>query len=400
MAPTQEELLYKALSDLACPRYPFRNQVSQHIDNLASEYYQWIDADCDFTSQSARAAYKRHRLSDIAARAFPSLTLEELRPVARFTSSLAIIDDFLDKADVGELEQVCHRTTALLLGVDENEPPSKGFFHQVYLVRQDALACGMPPHLYEQFVDAIAGLLTGYGAEKRYNAADTPPPLNTYIMLRRQTSGGLCYAKYLCMQKNYRRLPDDVLRHPAILRMHELVSLLIGYHNDFISLPKELARGGDVINLVMVVQQEFGLSTLSQAWVRALAIHDDALRELIRLQVNLPDFGPWQQMATEYAADLGVMVQGVYMWHINKTGRYVPGAYVEPVYCPAPARMESKQDQGPLEDQPRPKLPPRGRVLAPSQDIVGILFCGTLFCVLLLFLLFVPHRPTDEEALQ
>ncbi|KAF7517500.1 hypothetical protein PCG10_001178 [Penicillium crustosum] len=346
MAPTQEELLYKALSYLPRPRYPFPNQVSQHIDNLASEYYHWIDADCDFRSQSARTAYKRHRLSDIAARAFPSLTLEELRPVARFTSSLAIIDDFLDKADAGELEQVCHRTTALLLGVDEKESPYEGFFRQVYLLRKDALACGMPLHLYQQFVDSIVGLLMGYGAEKQHNAANTAPPLNEYTTLRRQTSGGLCYAKYLCMQKNYRLLPDDVLRHPAILRMHELASLLIGYHNDFISLPKELARGGDVVNLVMVVQREYGLSTLSQAWVRALAIHDETLSEFTRLQESLPDFGPWQQTANEYAADLGVMVQGVYMWHTNKTGRYVPGAYVEPVNCPEAARMESKQGRG------------------------------------------------------
>ncbi|KAJ6780317.1 hypothetical protein PWT90_09913 [Aphanocladium album] len=329
MAPTQEELLYKALSHLPRPRYPFSNRVSQHIDNLALEYYQWIDADCDFRSRSARSAYKRHRLSDIAARAFPSLTLEELRPVARFTSSLAILDDFLDKADLGELEQVCHRTTTLLRGLDENRPDYAGFFRQVYLVRQDALACGMPLHLYEHFVDAIAGLLMGYGAEKQHNAVDTAPSLNAYIKLRRQTSGGLCYAKYLCMQKNYRLLPDNVLQHSTILRMHELASLLIGYHNDFISLPKELARGGDVVNLVMVVQREFELGTLPQAWGRALAIHNDTLREFTRLQENLPDFGPWHQTATEYARDLGVMVQGVYAWHTNKTGRYVPGAHQE-----------------------------------------------------------------------
>lgn len=390
MDPIQEELLYKELSLLPRPCYPFPDRVNQHIDILASEYREWIDTDCDFTSASARAAYKRHRLSDIAARAFPSLSLEELRPVARFTSCLAIIDDFLDKADAAELERVRNEATALLLGIYDKEPPRAGFYRQVYLIRQDALACEMPQYLYRHFVDAIVGLLTGYGAEKQFNAADTPPPLNAYMTLRLQTSGGNCYAKYLCMQKNYRLLPDHVLQNPAIRRMHGLASLLIGYHNDFISLPKELARGGDVVNLVMVVQREFGLSTLQQAWARALDIHDDALGEFTFLQKSLPDFGLWQQMASEYAEDLGVMVQGVYAWHTQKTGRYVPGAYVEPVYCPD--RTGSKQSRGAShgKSQERGRLPARGKFKADYQVFVCMFLCGMLCCVWLFSLLLLP----------
>lgn len=391
MATTQEKLLYEEFSRLPRPRYPFPGHVSQHIDSLASEYCQWIETDCDFKSKAARLAYKQHRLSDIAARAFPLLTLEELRPVARFTSCLAIIDDYLDKADHDELEQVSNKTSALLSGADEGEPPSAGFFRQVYLVRQDALACGMPPHLYRRFIDAIAALLMGYGAEKHYNAADTPPALSAYIMLREQTSGGLCYANYLCMQKNYRLLPDDVLLHPVILRMHALASILIGYHNDFISLPKELARGGDVINLVMVVQREFRLSTLQQAWAKALYIHNVTLGEFLSLQNNLPDFGPWQQTATEYAADLGVMVQGVYAWHTQKTGRYIPGAYVEPVHRPAQAENQVKK--GRAMGGKHTQLPGWGRLQASScrRVLVWILFGGMVvaFCLVL-------HRSTQK----
>jgi hypothetical protein len=327
MTRALEEHFYNELKDSPRPRYPFPDLVSPLIEQLVDEYYQWIDTDCQFESEKARALHKRHRLTDLTARAFPWMTLEELRPVARFTAFFAIIDDYMDKSSREEVQSVVRKVSAILAGGDGESNP--GFFHQVHMLRQDAITCGMPPHLYQQFVDSVLSMMTGYSEEKKYNAAGTPPPLAVFKTIRRQSSGGMPFAKYLCMQKNFRYLPDEVLLHPAILRMHELVGSLIGYHNDFISLPKELARKGDVVNLVITVQHEFGLN-LKDACREALRIHDEDLDEFIRLQNNLPDFGQWQRTAQEYALDLGIMVQGVYSWHTKNTGRYVPGAYVEP----------------------------------------------------------------------
>lgn len=45
-------------------------------------------------------------------------------------------------------------------------------------------------------------------------------------------------------------------------------------------------------------------------------------------------------MAEQYATDVGVMVQGVYSWHIKNTGRYCPGAYVEPEHGSGVAKHE------------------------------------------------------------
>lgn len=323
-----EEYFYDELKDSPRPHYPFPDLVSPHMDDLVEEYYEWIDIDCQFESEKAREAHKRHRLTDIAARGFPWLTLEELRPVARFTAILAILDDYMDYRGRDELNKVKEEVSALLSGQNGSEP-GPGFYRQMYMVRRDALTCGMPRHLYQQFVDSILSLMTGYGDEKQHNTAGRPPPWPVFQEIRRQTSGGVCYAKYMSMQKNYRLLPDRVLLHPMVLRMHDLVGSLIGYHNDFISLPKELSRKGDVINLIITVQHEFGLS-LKEACRRALEIHDRDLEEFIRLQSNLPDFGEWQRTAQEYVTDLGIMVQGVYSWHTKNSGRYVPGAYVEP----------------------------------------------------------------------
>jgi hypothetical protein len=47
----------------------------------------------------------------------------------------------------------------------------------------------------------------------------------------------------------------------------------VGYHNDIISLPKELSRKGDVINIVLVLMHEDGL-VLEEACMKAMEIHD------------------------------------------------------------------------------------------------------------------------------
>ncbi|KAJ6438995.1 glycoside hydrolase family 76 [Purpureocillium lavendulum] len=261
-----EGRFYDDLYDWPRPQYPVQDLVSPHIDDLASEYNEWIEVDF-------------HRT---------------------------------------ELLAVMERISDLLTGKDVTEP-EPGFYHQIYTIRQEALACSMPIHLYDQFISSVFDLIAGYGREKSCGMSKTDRLHFIFI------------ARFVGKprEKDYRLLPNEVLFHSTILCMHDLGATIIGYHKDFISLPKELSRSGDVIILVMAVQHEFGLS-LKDAYLNALEIHDSDVSEFVRLQHQLIDFGEWQETAQEYVTDLGTMAQGVYAWHVKSTGRYVRGAYAEP----------------------------------------------------------------------
>ncbi|UNI24970.1 hypothetical protein JDV02_010683 [Purpureocillium takamizusanense] len=328
MSKNEELRIYQELRTWPRPVYPFRDLVSPFFEDLADECCQWIDTDCQSESKAARELHKRHRLTDIAARAFPGLSLNELRPIARFTAFLAILDDIMDHSEPNELNRVKERILDILAGKEHTQPPP-GFYRQLYAIREEILGFHMPTRLFDQFVSSIRELMVGYAREKKYNGKNEAPPFAVYQSIRRQTSGGLCYAKYLCVHQNYRDLPDGVLSHPSILRMHDLVARIIGYQNDFISLPKELSRTGDAVNIVMSIQKESGLS-LADAYTKALEVHNADLAEFIHLQSRLPDFGPWRLKTQGYVTDLGTLIQGVYAWHVKDTGRYAPGAYVEP----------------------------------------------------------------------
>lgn len=329
MSVHEEELLYARFASLPRPRYPFPNLVNPHIDELAAECDRWIDEDYRFHSRGARDRHKKHRFTDLPARAFPTLTLAELRPLARFTSSGAMMDDYFDHSSPGEVSAARERIMALLTGQESREPRDLGIYRQFHLLRQDAQAGAMPPHLYDRFVERTNDMITAYQDEKPYIAADQPPPLATFLVIRENSSGGAVFATYAAMADDFRTLPGTVLEHPIIRRLHALAGRLIGWHNDIISLPKELNRKGDVVNLVRVLQVEHDAS-LEDAYLMAIEFHDRDLHEFLVLCDNLPRFAGWQELVHRYTDALGVMIQGVYAWHVENSGRYVPGGYVEP----------------------------------------------------------------------
>lgn len=327
-----DEAFYAGLQQLPKPQYPFPHFIHPDFQSLREEYYAWIDKEYTFHSKEAREKHKRHHLTDIAARGLPFLkTLAELRPLANYTGNGAMMDDYWDRCTYQEMTEISHRIRALLTGEDSVEPTDNGIFHQFWVLRQDAIACEMPECLYNKFIKAIHSVITGYADEKVYYRTNTIPPLAVYLVNREATSGVQPYCKYMAMQKEYRQLPDDVLEHIHIQRLHTLCSLMVGIHNDIISLPKELHRQEDTLNLVKVLQQEHKVS-LQESYRMTLDLHDAYLKEFLLLQKHLPPFAQWQEMVCEYVQDLGIMIAGIYAWHTNDTSRYVNGGYVEGEY--------------------------------------------------------------------
>lgn len=326
-----DEQFYAGLLQLPRPKYPFPDGIHPDYQQQREEYYDWIDREYDFHSESAREKHKKHNLTDIAARGCPNLAgIAELRPLANYAANGAMMDDYWDECTREEMYTIGQRIMALLSGEDANEPSGteNGIFHQFWVLRQDALKCGMPERLYAKFIASIHRVFVGYAEERVYYRKNTVPPLAVYWIIREDTSGAHPFAKYAAMQKEYRDLPDDVLEHPHILRLHSLCAWMIGIHNDIISLPKELHRQGDTMNLVKVLQSEHDIG-LEEAYNMAMTYHDGFLEEFLLLKSHLPPFGDIQKKMADYVQDLGVCVAGVYAWHTQDTSRYVNGGYVD-----------------------------------------------------------------------
>lgn len=331
-APTSNEEIYAGLQQLPKPKYPFPDFIHPSFQQQREEYYDWIDREYIFHSKEAREKHKQHNLTDIASRGCPFLeTIAELRPLANYAANGAMMDDYWDRCSRNEMNEISNRIMALLTGDNPNEPTDNGIFHQFWVLRQDTIKCEMPERLYEKFIKSIHEVFIGYSEERVYYRENAVPPLPVYLLIREGTAGGHPFCKYVAMQKEYRQLPDEILEHPHIQRLHWLCGMMIGIHNDIISLPKELHREGDTMNLIKVLQQEYKTST-KEAYMMALELHDNYLKEFLLLQEHLPPFDKLHEMVYNYVQDLGIMVAGVYAWHTNDTSRYVIGGYVEGEY--------------------------------------------------------------------
>lgn len=327
-----EEKAYKVverLKGLPRPKYPFQEITPTYFHQLRKEFRKWVDEDFTFQSKEAREKHKNHYFIDINCRAMPYLTFEEQIPISRYSATFSMLDDYIGRATVEDIDIIRERVWDILTGKEEAEPTDHGIYHQTFLIRKECLQLGMPIRLFDKFALEIDNLLCGYQNEKQYVLVNTPPPLATYLIMREITAGVIVFSKYACMQKNYRTLPDKVLEHPHILTIHTRVSRIVGFHNDIASLPKELCRRGDVINIVLILMHEHDLC-LEDAYMMAMEIHDDYVKEFVTLQENLPDFGPWQELAYEYARDFGVMLPGIWCWHVKgDNDRYFPGSIVD-----------------------------------------------------------------------
>lgn len=327
-----DEEFYADLLQLPKPQYPFPDFIHRDFEQLRQEYYNWIDTEYIIHSKEAREKHKKHHLSDIAARGCPFLqSIDELLPLANYTANGAMMDDYFDRCSYEKMNSMMNSTYALLTGDDPNEPKENGILHLFWVLRQDALKFEFPKHLYQRFINSIRDTIKGFAEEKVYYKNNSIPPLAVYLLNREGTSGVLPYCDYVAMQKDYRQLPDEIFDHLYIRRYRTLCCLIIAIHNDIISLPKELHREGDTLNLVKVLQQEYGIS-IQEAYTKTLELHNDYLNEFLLLQDHLPPFGGWDNMVSDYIQDLGIMISGIYAWHTNDTGRYVNGGYVEGEY--------------------------------------------------------------------
>ncbi|WP_280276574.1 terpene synthase family protein [Nocardia wallacei] len=325
-----ESQLYDIFDDFPRPKYPFPDIIPDYLEQLRVEADRWIDEDCLFNGPADRTRHKRHRFTDLSACSMPYLTYAEQLPPSRYTCFGAILDDYLDHTGRNETLAVGDRIRDCLRGRVTPGPDEHGFYRQFRFVYDDARAAEVPESIYDRFVTAIDHLVTAYADEKKWKETDTPPPLPVYTTLRIRTAGVIPYCEYTALQHDYRNLPESVLTHPHIRRLHELVSELVGLHNDFYSFPRELTRHGDVINIVAVLAREHSIC-YEDAWYAAMELHNSVLREFVVLQQNLPDFGPWQDTTERYVTALSINIQGCNTWHQRTSRRYTPGAYVEPV---------------------------------------------------------------------
>ncbi|PFH47422.1 hypothetical protein AMATHDRAFT_77225 [Amanita thiersii Skay4041] len=155
---------------------------------------------------------------------------------------------------------------------------------------------------------ARTGVQKRVDQQTRDRAAGRVPSLDTYISLRRDTSGcKTCWA--LIEYANNLKIPDEIIEHPIIKALNDAATDFVGWSNDLYSYNKERCTN-DSHNMVIIVMTQKGLGV--QAAIDFVGdLCKQAADSFIRTKTELPSWG------LQIDREVGIYVDGMESWMVG-----------------------------------------------------------------------------------
>lgn len=301
--------------------YPWPDLINPHAEQMGKDMDGWIDNDYTFLTEKQRETYKKMRLHMCTARMWPDLTYEQTIPCNRFMLQYVALDDQVENSSLEEIQQLRIRCVDILKG-DQPRADENALYQHMALIRDEFRAL-MPDLWVERFIYYFyQSFRYGIELEYPYKIAQRPPSLTLFKTIREYS---VLMRPYLILGEieSGLVLPEHIFEHIVVQKMISHMTLVVAWQNDIHSLPKEMAKGTEVFNLVFVLQQEYNLS-LKDACDQAFQIHNEELAKLLALHAEYREFGDYQEHIDQFVYYAGVGLQGVNSFYLE-TERYRHG---------------------------------------------------------------------------
>jgi hypothetical protein len=321
-------------SEVPVPQYPWPTLTSPFAESDFPEEKEWYDSEYTFLSKETREKYKGHILAKCSAWMVPALSdRKSLLMVSRYLNYHTVFDDYFELCPVDKAKAYRDHLVEIVLGKQPN-PDDIGLFHQAAKSMSEVRDTGMPAFWFERIAQEFYDYTTyGLIEETPYKLAGGKifPPLQHVLSLREYAIG---MGPYFCMIEPAFRIsvPVDIFRHPMIQNIRRNIYRAFGLQNDLVSLERELSRGIEVINAILVLRH-YNKISLEESCAEVLRMHDAYVAEVVAIEANLPEFGIHNDVAHQYIFHMKQMLSGLGNWY-QKSGtiRYIPSGYPEPEY--------------------------------------------------------------------
>ncbi|MEC5142986.1 terpene synthase family protein [Chitinophaga sp. 212800010-3] len=318
--------------DVPILQYPWPYEIGPFSQSFDKEESDWINTDYRFMSEATRTKYKKHGLAEATSFMFPAASsMEQIRPIARFMVWLTLYDDYHEVCPVNELAAIRDHIMDVMLG-QQPRPDDIGLIRQVALSREEFLPYANDDWFQRWTKDFYNYTTYGIMEETPYKLKKEFPTLNNLLLIREYSISMYPYGDPVEPSINY-IVPNHISEHPIIKRLKTLMCRIMAIQNDFASIEKESVVDTEVLNIILVIKNQYKVS-LEEACSEAMRIHDDYVAEYVELQHNLPDFGSHQKNIERFVHYMALMISGLGAWyHIGRSTRYkTPGAFPKPEY--------------------------------------------------------------------
>lgn len=303
-------------------RYPFPTLKNPHADQLQEiTENQWIDGEYLWLYEQnpdLRKKYKKTKTAHIAAQWFPTASMERFRPICRLMLWTLYNDDLYEESEPEDIEFVHARSIAVLNGeitAAESGIPLGGMLASL----REELLQFIPQESISRFTQMISRYFKGLETELKYKKNKMFPSVAECIALRENS---ICLYPFLQLTEVETGiiLPPEIHEHPVICRLQTLACHLVTFFNEVQSVMKDEATDSIYYNIVKVIQHEKNIS-LKEACLEDLRLHNEDLKEFVKLQSSLPDFGIWQDAVVNWVHYMSMVLSG---WKniSTKLGRY------------------------------------------------------------------------------
>ncbi|KAJ7757412.1 isoprenoid synthase domain-containing protein [Mycena olivaceomarginata] len=190
------------------------------------------------------------------------------------------------------------------------------FLFRIYFKR---LALTTSKDTQDRFMHSLEAFFEGLEKQAKDRLVGKVPSFETYIDLRRDTSG--CRPCFVLIEyANNLRLPSRIMKDAIIQQLGDYANDLVAWSNDLLSFKVETKRK-DTHNIVCVMMHEHGID-LQLAVNMVGKLCSDRMEDFIRLRAQLPSWGPTiDGMVRVYVDGLQDWMVGSLHWSF-KTERY------------------------------------------------------------------------------
>ncbi|KAJ7481069.1 terpenoid synthase [Mycena galericulata] len=297
-------------------------------DVVAQESVDWLDTSCPDLSPKQRKALHGLKAGELTAYCYYTAPADRLRVISDFMNYLFHLDNISDGMMTRDTEVLSDSVMNALWFSDTYQPtnalgkaqPAEEL-NAGKLARDFWARCitDAGPGTQGRFKETLGMFFEAVNVQANWRDTDVIPDLESYIALRRDTSGCKpCWA--LIEYALDIDLPDFVVDDPVMEALNQSTNDLVTWSNDIFSYNVEQSRN-DTHNMIVILM-EFHGHTLQTAVDYVGELCRTTIDTFQRNRTSLPSWGPEiDEMVGRYVLGLEAWIVGSLHWSFM-TERY------------------------------------------------------------------------------
>jgi hypothetical protein len=222
------------------------------VKQLESDMIDWAESHKLFLSENHRRRVLRTRYAWLAARCYPRAERRLLQTIAHYFVWYFLVDDlFVDRVDVTS-PRTLPQLTAMLDVLDFNQLGKEPVYGEAaWLDICQHLRQLLPAEHFQRYANGMRLWATTAGLQILNHLNDQPAGLNTYMAIRRHTSG-MNPCLDLADSANAGPLPAVEYYRPDVQQLRLHANNIVCWANDVQSLGIEMKQPGQFWSMVAV----------------------------------------------------------------------------------------------------------------------------------------------------